>query len=243
MTRFPSWNSAGVGRGGPLRYGSGMGHTTAQTPALLSLPEAFERIAGLLEQRASSGSRVILGIVGCPGAGKSTLAMRLLEHVGPERAAVAPMDGFHLAGTVLERCGLQDRKGAPETFDAEGYLSLLRRLRARDEEVVYAPEFRREIEEPVAGALPIPRETSLVITEGNYLLLSDGAWSGVHDVLDEVWFVEPEEELRLERLVARHEEFGKSPEAARAWALGSDEANARLIRASRGRADAVVRAG
>jgi len=208
-------------------------------PLALDLPAAITRLEELLR----SGNRVILGLAGSPGAGKSTLSARLVEHFGPSTAVAVPLDGYHLANVVLEQRGLRRRKGAPETFDGAGYLALLRRLRARDEDVVFAPEFRREIEEPVAGAIPVPRGARLVITEGNYLLLEDGPWAGVVPLLDEAWFVEPEDALRLERLIARHEAFGKSPDAARAWALGTDEANARLIRASRGRAAVVVRPG
>lgn len=221
----------------PTRYGSGMDFTAPDvSPPVLSLPEAIARVETLLH----GGERVMLGLAGCPGAGKSTLSARLVEHFGPEVAVVVPLDGYHLANAVLEGRGLRQRKGAPETFDGAGYVALLRRLKAREEDVVFAPEFRREIEEPVAGAIPVPREARLLITEGNYLLLEDGPWAGVVPLLDEAWFVEPDDGLRLERLIARHEAFGKSPDAARAWALGTDEANARLIRASRGRAAVVV---
>ena len=88
------------------------------------------------------------------------------------------MDGFHLANVELERLGRRGRKGAPDTFDSAGYVALLRRLLAQaDDEIVYAPEFRREIEEPIANAIPVFAPTQLVITEGNYLLLDDGPWA------------------------------------------------------------------
>ena len=115
--------------------------------------------------------RTLLGLVGAPGAGKSTLAAALLAEFA-EVAQVVPIDGFHLANVELERLGRRDRKGAPDTFDSAGYVALLRRLLVQaDDEVVYAPEFRREIEEPIANAIPIHARTQLVITEGNYLLL------------------------------------------------------------------------
>jgi len=208
-------------------------------PPVLDLPAALQRV----EQLLRTGDRVILGLAGSPGAGKTTLSTQLVEHLGPELAVAVPLDGYHLANVVLEERGLRHRKGAPETFDGAGYLALLRRLRARDEDVVFAPEFRREIEEPVAGAIPVPQTARLIVTEGNYLLLPDEPWAGVLPLLDEAWSVEPDEDLRVDRLIARHEAFGKSPEAARAWALGTDEANARLIRAARGRAAVVVRPG
>ncbi len=131
-------------------------------------------------------------------------------------------------------------KGAPDTFDAWGFVALLARLREAAEPVTCAPKFRREIEEPIAGAIPVPREVPLVIVEGNYLLVDHGAWAAVRGLLDECWFVEVNEAVRIDRLVARHRAFGRTPEAARAFALGSDQANADVIAATRGRADVVV---
>lgn len=186
---------------------------------------------------------MLLGLVGAPGAGKSTLAARLVEALGPELdggAALVGMDGFHLAQVTLERWGRASRKGAPDTFDAGGYAALLRRLRARDEDVVHAPEFRRDLEEPVGSAVPVPREVALVVTEGNYLLL-DGPWAPVRELLDEVWFLAPDDQLRLTRLVARHEAFGKAPRAAVEWSHGPDQANADVVASTAALADLVVR--
>jgi pantothenate kinase len=177
--------------------------------------------------------------VGAPGSGKSTLARRIADEVG-EAARLVPMDGFHLAGAELHRLGRQDRKGAVDTFDAAGYVALLRRLRDPVEEVVYVPEFRREIEEPIAGAIAVPRATRLVVTEGNYLLVDDGPWGAVRGLLDETWFVAPDDGVRIERLVARHVAHGRTPEAARAWTLGTDQRNAEMVALTRGRADVVV---
>ena len=183
--------------------------------------------------------RTLLGLVGAPGAGKSTLAAALLAEFA-DVAQVVPMDGFHLANVELERLGRRDRKGAPDTFDSAGYVALLRRLLVQaDDEVVYAPEFRREIEEPIANAIPIHARTQLVITEGNYLLLDDGPWAHVAGLLDEVWYVDIDDEVRLHRLTRRHEQFGRSAEEAAAWVAGTDEPNARLIEASRARASFV----
>jgi pantothenate kinase len=130
--------------------------------------------------------RTILGIAGPPGGGKSTLAQTVVAAVG-SAAVLVPMDGFHFAQAELVRLGRRDRMGAPDTFDALGYIALLRRLRDRSEEVVYAPEFRREIEEPIAGAISVPRAASLVVTEGNYLLVPEEPWAGVRPLLDECW--------------------------------------------------------
>jgi pantothenate kinase len=189
---------------------------------------------------ASDGPRRLLGIAGAPGAGKSTLAAAVVSALG-DAARLVPMDGFHLCQDELVRLGRRDRMGAPDTFDAGGYAALLRRLRENDEPVVYAPAFRREIEEPIAGAIAVPRDVPLVVTEGNYLLLEEGGWAAVRPLLDEVWFVEVDEEVRIERLVARHVEFGKDPAFARAWTLGTDQRNADLVYATASRADRIVR--
>lgn len=207
----------------------------------LGLPD-LPGLPGLVaeaERLAACGARRLLGITGAPGSGKSTLAAVLGEALG-EQARVVGMDGFHLARTELARLGNTDRKGAPDTFDVLGFVALLTRLRHNGEDVVYAPRFDRALEEPIAGAVPVPRAVPLVIVEGNYLLLEDGAWAAVRPLLERCWYLEPGDRLRRNRLIARHQAFGRSPAAARDRALGSDERNARLITASRSRADLIV---
>ena len=195
----------------------------------------------LVDEALRAGSRRILGIAGAPGAGKSTLAERLVAELG-EKAVLVPMDGFHLADVALSRLDRLERKGAPDTFDAGGYVALLQRLRTQrpQDAPVWAPMFERELEQPLAGAIEVRGDVPLVITEGNYLLLEEGQFAQVRAMLDACWFVEVPEALRHERLIARHERFGKAPRAAREWALGPDEDNARLVAATRDRADVVV---
>jgi pantothenate kinase len=186
----------------------------------------------------------VLGIAGAPGAGKSTLAGLLVERIvdqfGPV-AALVPMDGFHLAQVELQRLGRASRKGAPDTFDVHGYIALLDRLHAELVETVYAPAFPRDLEEPIAGAIPVTASVQLVVTEGNYLLDATPPWDRLRARLDEAWYVELDDEVRLSRLVARHIAFGRSPDEARQWALVVDQPNADRVAQGRGRADVVVR--
>lgn len=206
-----------------------------------SVPHAAiaEPYKARLDALMRGGGRKILGIVGPPGGGKSTLAQALLDLLGGAAVAV-PMDGYHLANVELARLGRASRKGAEDTFDSAGYVALLRRLRTQPAgEVVYAPEFRREIEEPIANAIPVFPDTPLVITEGNYLLLDHGHWRGVRALLDEVWFVDIDHEIRRERLIERHMRYGRSLSEARDWVANTDEPNAVRIEATKPRADVV----
>jgi pantothenate kinase len=193
-------------------------------PALISRADAL----------LARGGRV-LGIAGAPGAGKSTVAAALVEHYG-ERARLLPMDGFHLADDELARRGALARKGAPDTFDVDGYVSALQRVRARHAAVL-VPRFDRHLEAAIAGAICIGPEVDLVVTDGNYLLLDVEPWRAVAPLLDERWMLTIDDDVRVRRLVARHVAHGRSADAAARWVAEVDEANAALIRRCSARAD------
>jgi pantothenate kinase len=204
----------------------------------LIIPALYQR---RIVQLLSSGERRILGLVGAPGAGKSTLAHALAKQ-WPNAIQVVPMDGFHLANIELERMGRKQRKGAPDTFDAFGFIALLQRLRVQAaEEVVYAPSYERTLEEGVAGAIAVQPSTPLIVVEGNYLLLSDSPWNQVQALLDETWFVDVPQDLRIGRLTQRHQKFGRNAKDAADWVQHTDEPNARRIVAERAKADVMFR--
>ncbi|MBO9038419.1 nucleoside/nucleotide kinase family protein [Curtobacterium flaccumfaciens] len=203
-----------------------------------TVDQALERAVEL----ARSSERTVLGIAGAPGAGKSTLARRIVTEVdgrlGAGTAVQVPMDGFHLSNAALDALGRHDRKGAADTFDADGYVALVRRLVAADEDVVWAPDFDRRVDEPVAGSIAVPRAARLVVSEGNYLLDDAAPWSALPELFTETWFCAVPDDVRLDRLVGRHMRHGRDHDAARAWAVEVDGVNAArvaptVIRASR----------
>jgi pantothenate kinase len=209
----------------------------------------FDARADRARSLVAAGGRAVLGITGSPAAGKTTLARELLAALAPAPppgltagswVVHVPMDGFHLADVELDRLGRRDRKGAPDTFDALGYAALLRRLLDDRDDPVYAPAFERDIEQPIAGAIPVRGDARLIISEGNYLLLDDPGWKPVRALLAEVWYADLDRGERLRRLIERHVRFGKDQGAAVAWATGTDERNAELIAATRDRADLIV---
>jgi pantothenate kinase len=209
------------------------------------MTHTFDTLVDRARALVSDGRRAVLGIAGAPAAGKTTLAEELRSALGPtpppglaagDWVAHVPMDGFHLADVELERLGLRDRKGAPETFDHLGYANLLRRFHEDRDDVIYAPGFERVIEQPIAGSIPVFRTARLIISEGNYLLL----WEALRPLLTEVWYADLDDTSRLRRLVDRHVRFGKPEPAAMAWATGTDERNARIVAGTKTGADLVV---
>lgn len=226
-------SAEGADRGGPT--------ATVSLVETISWPgdgyaALVERAGRLLE----SPRRSVLGIAGAPASGKSTLALVLLETLQeayPGRVALVGMDAFHLSHRVLESRGLNPLKGAPHTYDVEGYVALLDRILTTDDVTIFAPEFHREIEDSIAHEVEIGPEVDLVITEGNYLLLPDPRWGHVRELLSEAWYVHLDDALRRKRLTARHEVFGLDADAAAAKALGGDEANAALVSAAQNAVD------
>lgn len=191
---------------------------------------ALDRAAALVLSLPAD-RRILIGIAGAPGAGKSTFAGLLAAGTA---GTVLPMDGFHLPQARLVELGRRDRMGAPDTFDVDGFVALLRALRTGDP--VDAPGFDRTAEEPVPGAIRIEPAQRILIIEGNYLLL----WPQAAPLLDATIFVHVDEAVRHERLIARHIAFGKTPEEARAWVLGPDQRNAELVASGAARADLVL---
>lgn len=202
----------------------------------LSLADLVERARAL----AVPGQRHLLGITGAPGVGKSKVAQDIIEGLGPDLAAFVPMDGFHLSNHTLIAWRRRERKGAWDTFDADGYVHLLRRLRNQEEQIVHAPDFNRDVDESIGSALPIRREVPLIVTEGNYLLTDLGGWAGVAPLLDQSWYLQLDETTRLQRLTYRHQQHGMNHEQADAWARSTDQDNAVLIAQSMPRADLVI---
>jgi pantothenate kinase len=220
------------------------------------MPDTFlpviRTLAGLLDHVRAQWERGqcrVIGVAGAPGAGKTRLVEAVLEEMRADlpggsmaKLAHVPGDGFHLADAELRRLGRLDRKGAPDTFDPAGYAALLRRIRDNHDrdEAVYAPAFDRQLEQPLAGAIAVSSRSELVLTESNYLLLDEEPWAAVRAQLDEVWFVEIDDDERRRRLVERHVRFGKSRAAAEAWVVDVDEPNAHRVAASRCHADVLV---
>ncbi|MEP1124614.1 MAG: nucleoside/nucleotide kinase family protein [Ilumatobacter sp.] len=190
--------------------------------------------------RLEPHERHLIGLTGAPGVGKSTVSARLVDQLG-SKLVVVPMDGFHLASSVIAGTPRDRRRGAPDTFDADGFVALLRRLRDQFEPVVYAPRFDRGIDDPIAGSIAVRKEVPIVLVEGNYLLHTAPPWSDLSEILDETWYLELNDDSnRVDRLIARHVEFGKTVEESEHFVRGSDQSNADLVAATRSRADLVI---
>ena len=200
-----------------------------------------EEAKALVVEWTGASTRKIIGIIGKPGGGKSTLSKFLLKGMDPTLVSVVPMDGFHLSNKVLTELGKSDRKGAQDTFDVKGFTTLITRIKADDAHPIYYPVFDRSIEESIAAQGVVYPSTRVVIVEGNYLMHNKDGWEEVSPLLDQSWYAYLDEDIRISRLISRHIAFGKDPESAKAWAKGSDQVNAELIETGVARCDFLIR--
>jgi pantothenate kinase len=200
-----------------------------------------EEAKAIVVERAAESQRTIIGIIGKPGGGKSTLSKYLLKGIDPTLVSVVPMDGFHLSNKVLKELGRSDRKGAHDTFDVKGFTTLIERIKLDSADPIYYPIFDRSIEESIASQGVVYPSTRVVIVEGNYLMHDRDGWQEISPLLDQSWYAFLDEDLRISRLISRHIAFGKDPESAKAWAKGSDQVNAELIELGVGRCDFLIR--
>ena len=197
------------------------------------MPEQRD-LAGILDvvrQRGAS-ARSITAVAGPPGAGKSTLAEALALKLNDERtgsAAVLPMDGYHFDDRILVPRGLRPRKGAPETFDVEGFHHMLQRLRCNEEAEIAVPVFDRDLEIARAGARLIPQSVRHLIVEGNYLLLNRPGWSALADLFDTTIMIAVPEEVLRRRLAERWQGYQLAPEEVAAKVEANDLPNGRLV--------------
>ena len=192
-------------------------------------PNLSELILGIGLHR---GQRMIIGLAGPPGSGKSTLARYVVDEInkhGYSTAIVLPMDGFHLSNSQLEKKGIAQIKGAPETFDVNGFVLALSRIRSPVHDTLYVPDYSRVFNEPIAASIGIRAETNTIVVEGNYLLLESGDWKNVWQYLDRAWFLNVPWEVCRNRLIARQIAGGKSLAEASEWVDRSDKANFELV--------------
>ncbi|TFH18543.1 MAG: nucleoside/nucleotide kinase family protein [Acidimicrobiales bacterium] len=196
----------------------------------------FAELVSQIADDARNRSRYVFGLAGPPGSGKSAVAARLSDALG---AVVVPMDGCHLDNSELDRLGLAGVKGAPETFDAAGFVRLVEQLTHADGPVS-APAFDRLADRTIDGAITVDPDDHIVIVEGNYLLLDRPPWAALRELFDRTGYIDIDDATRVERLVARHVRHGRSPEDAREFVRTSDEANAVIVTAARHRADVVI---
>ena len=191
----------------------------------------------LIDGSRPRAARTLLGMTGAPGAGKSTAARALRDRLGADVCAVVPMDGFHLPLAVIRGTPREERRGAPDTFDAAAFARAVRRVRDVRDRDVSLPSFDHVVGDPVDGGIVVRAGTPLVVVEGNYLLHEGPDWRRARAAMDAVWYLETDAGTRVERLEARHRELGRTPDDARQFVAESDERNAAVIAATAELAD------
>ena len=204
----------------------------------MSVDLLVEEINTLLH---GNNPRTIIGIVGKPGAGKSTVVSEIQNRFSADEVAIIPMDGYHLSNEELIELGRRNRKGAPDTFDVVGFISLITKVKNEIAKDHTFPIFHREIEASRADEGLVPRNIKVIIIEGNYLFSEEYNWNKVFPLLDQSWFIEIDDEVRMQRLIARHIKYGKLPQEAEDWSRGSDEANAKFIAKTASRAERIIK--
>ena len=184
-----------------------------------------EALATLIMAKPAKHPRKVVGVAGPPASGKSTLAGHLATLI--PNTQVVPMDGFHLDNTTLEQMDLLARKGAPQTFDASGFVNLVGRL-GRGDALRY-PIFDRDRDAVVEDAKELPTTCETVIVEGNYLLLDEAPWTHLGPAFDLTVFLSVDKQVLSQRLLQRWRDQGLSEAAAQARALENDLPNAMTV--------------
>lgn len=198
----------------------------------------------LLNAKSAKQGRYLLGLAGAPASGKSTFSAQLVDGINrklnKDIAVVVPMDGYHFSNEVLDQMGLKPLKGIPSTFDAQGFVDLIKRLKSETNKSVFAPLFDRSIEASIENGIEIANHHEIIVSEGNYLLLNEKPWNELSNLFDEIWFIDATEEKLMPRLLARHKECGRNPEESKAKIESTDLPNAKLIDDTKSRADRVI---
>jgi pantothenate kinase len=216
-----------------------MTRTNAATPDTV---EHFAQI--VLKAHAVKGGRYLLGLAGSPASGKSTFSAQLVASLnktcGRENAIVVPMDGYHYSNEELDEKGLKPLKGIPATFDASGFVDLIRKLKSENSKSVFAPLFDRSIEASIHNGIEVRPDHEIIVSEGNYLLLNEHPWKELRELFDAIWFIDSTVDVLIPRLTARHKEGGRNDEETKIKMESTDLPNARLIESTKARADRVI---